>query len=400
MSDDNKLGSSLGSSLNPDDPQYLIAAEAQLSIPPSQPFSINKQYDQSNKSDDSGTKRSQDADKKEDVKKQQAHQAALLAASRQAQATYKKPSPLDSSFQTNLKDNKPVTLSKKESVATPVKEKSSLFSLSNKSEKPPSKEGFPLKDLLKSSQSTPSVKNLNTPTKMEPQAPPAPLKTPLKSTDLADFVKAGSLTQRSSAESTPLEKQNSQTTTPLSQHVTDVHTITSDKDIDWKDKQTITSDKDIDWKDKKKIVRKDDIEDTHLNRKFTGEKIEAQTQSKIETSNEITPSSGSTGTDIAQRVAQAIASQTDFVNLVASIATNQKTTQVQLKDGTLINLDRSDRGLKIHVTTSDTRVQRLLIDNRNSITQALNEKNIPVADLQVSMEYGGSDKPIEGIGKE
>ncbi|MEI6531580.1 MAG: hypothetical protein WCN87_02030, partial [Chlamydiota bacterium] len=112
------------------------------------------------------------------------------------------------------------------------------------------------------------------------------------------------------------------------------------------------------------------------------------------------PSSGSTGTNIAERAAQAIATQTDFINLVASVATNQKTTQVQLKDGTVINLDRTDRGLNISVTTADTRVQRLLMDNRSAITQALSAKNIPVADLQVSMEYGSSGKPIEGIGRE
>ncbi|MEI6531912.1 MAG: hypothetical protein WCN87_03740, partial [Chlamydiota bacterium] len=279
MSDDNKVGSSSGSPVNPDDAQYLAeaAAEEQLATPPAQAFSLNKQQDQSSTSDDTNTNSSKDAQKKEDIKKQQQQQAADAAA-KQAQAAQKKPSPLDSSFHTNLKDQKTATPTTPAPLQTPKKEQPKPLSLPNTGEKLPSKDPSVLQDILKSPQPDTTSKNLGTPTKMDPKETLAPLTNALKSAGQDDFVKASSLNQQTSADSTANKMQNSQTTSSLSQHTTDVQTVTSDKDTDWKDKQT--------------TVRKDDIEQTHLDRKFTGDKIETQIQTKIETTNEITPSSG------------------------------------------------------------------------------------------------------------
>lgn len=438
MSGNNKIGGPIPGPINPDDPD-LLAAESQLANVPSVPFNIrqNEQQNQNSSDDDSSDNAAKEKQKKDQIKKEQQSQAAQKAAV-QAQENQKKPSPLDSSFHTSSKSKDsqktlvPQAPSKGQNLAeTTKKEQPSPFSFAKNAsqspkegdlshakmsttKKPQTSDNQISKDALP--KTTPALKpqeQLSTPQTQTPgqastsahlqdaeaksgftkqsqlageKASASVKETTLKSTDTSASEAAAALNAQMAANARAGKTETSSSVSSLSDKFTKQQERTSDKDSDWKFKQNLSD--------------KADTQDNRLDQKFAGQQVADQTQ-KADTTSQLNAPTGATGTNIAERAADVLRTQTDFINLVASVATNEKTTQVQLKDGTMINLNRTERGLDIAVTTPDSRVHRLLFDNRTSISKALNDKNIKVASLQVSMETGGSSRgPVEEIGAE
>lgn len=430
---DNKIGAPPSNPINPDDPEYLAAAEAQLaSNVPSQPFNVNRdtgQNQNNNKSQDAAKQQQ----KKEEIKKEQEKQAAQKASA-EAQESQKKPSPLDSSLHAPAKGKLPA----EKAPATPQtpmrskltpqpeapkQEHPSPFSLARETTAKPALPTTtkPAKtDLETPKQPLPSTSEAKQPTTTQKMPPSPPGKglsaeetklAELKASKAAKTAEEAAKTSQTAEEAAKAAASKQETAPSQPTTATGMAPITPQSGQAGKGQassqvssvsekfsrgQERTEDKDQEWKFKEKLSEKTDVKEDRLSQKATGEQVSDQRLSKAENVPTSAPT-GATGTTIAERVNDVLRTQEDFINLVASVATNERQTQVQLKDGTLINLNRTDQGLDIAVTTPDSRVHRLLLDNRTSITHALNQKNIKVASLQVSMEYG---KPIEGVGRE
>lgn len=439
MSGNNKIGGPTPGPINPDDPD-LLAAESQLANVPSQPFNINQnaQQNQNSSDDDSSDNAAKEKQKKDQIKKEQQSQAAQKAAV-QAQENQKKPSPLDSSFHTSSKGKEgaqkalvPQEPSKGQNLTpTSKKEQPSPFSFAGNASKSP-KEGdlshakmnttsksqtpdnqMPSSDLAKTASPIPHKEQVSAPKTETPgqASTSAHLQDAETKSGLSKQSQLAGETASANAKETTLKStdaDNSQAAAALNAQMaanaragkSEVSSSVSSISDKFTKQQERTSDKDTDWKFKQNLSDKADTQDNRLDQKFAGQQVADQTQ-KADTTSQLNAPTGATGTNIAERAADVLRTQTDFINLVASVATNEKTTQVQLKDGTMINLNRTDQGLDIAVSTPDSRVHRLLFDNRTSITKALNDKNIKVASLQVSMETGGGSRgPIEEIGAE
>lgn len=410
MSDSNKIGSP-PSNPSPDEDNVFANFDAGLAKIPPQPFSLYQNQQQQNQSDqgDDGS----DQEKKDQIKAQQQKAAQLAEAQKETPEPSTAPSPTKTAPPV---PGQPAPAQK--TTLSPQQKQPSPFSLAGQTGKPapkpsitqpqgsqmpqgqtpsptakgapPAKPGGPLGEPSSTAQTAAQAKQAMTAQSevaSQTQAG-AQQQSTVQSQQTAAQVVAGQVNQQMTAQGQASKAQTASTTSSISQRFTTAQTQTDETDDSYKSRQ--------------REAQKTDVQDNRLQQRFTGEQVADQLQTKTDTTpTPTTAPNGSTGASVAERVADVLKTQEDFINLVASVATNEKMTQVQLKDGTTINLNRTANGLDIAVTTPDTHVQQLLLSSKSTITSALSAKNIKVANLQVSLELQGpSNQPVEGTGRE
>lgn len=425
MSDSNKLGPSGPPSPNQ---SFLSSAESQLAANlPTTPFSINpnqqQQQQQNNSTDDSSSQATKDQQKKDRLKKAQDQEAQKAKEPVPFQET-KKPSPFDTGFAKKEVSKSAEPKAQADTQPAPTEKKQpSPFSLVG--ERKPTGEKAPPSDQMKAPEKTPETPKPQPTPAAKGEVVAGQIKTgqegaqrtagqtqqtvtkaaaedhAMSSTTVKDNAQqAATLSSAQSSAATAGGQINAQTTANAQQSRAQTTDTTQQVGRRVDQSRTATSEQSQEWKYKQKLTEKADVKDNRLDEKYVGQQIGDQIQARTDGTSPTAVPQG-TGTDIAQRAADILKTQDDFINLVASVATNEKQTLVQLKDGTQINVQKTDAGLDIAVTTPDSRVHSLVFNNRTSITKALSEKNIKVANLQVSMETStGRSGPKPGVGQE
>ena len=427
----NKVGSPPPppSSPEPGDSGFLPGIDAELAAaPPVQPFSLNQQQQQqqqpSGEDDSSSTNAAKDKAKKDAIAKQQVDQSAQNQALENPAAVQKPATTAPQPIKTATTPT-PVPTTKPAPAVPPSKQATapSPFTLASQQKPPetapkmptaPSPTTKPLAETPKPVQTAPTAAPTTKPLAETPKpVQTVPIATPTKpSTDQlkpAETAASQAAAAAASLKEAPAAEEGlpgafaaaaAQTAaTAADKSASSVSSISEKFEAGV---QTTTS-KDTDWGQKQKLSEKADTVELRLDQSSSKAQVSDQAQFKADTTASQTPTvATTTGADVATRAAEVLRTQEDFINLVASIATSEKQTSVQLKDGTLINLAKTTTGsLNISVTTPDTRIHRLLLDNTGSITQALKNKNIEVANLDVSLGFGGTGTgPVDEVGKE
>ncbi len=373
---------------NPDE-SFLLSSEAEqlASTTPSQPFSVDNQRKKDEDDED------KEAAKKADIKAKQQQAAATQASTLAAQQKTVVPTPKQGAAPPPTKGapppavpGRPVPL-KPTTPTTPV---TSPFALVGKHGKPASETPkMPGKPLLETPVAGKTPLKPQQPSILQPHVakPKEALLAPLT-------TKAPPPPPKSAKE---LEKPKEEMGKPQAQTASTSQTTQPSKAAAPKaDVKPEESEAKEGKEFKDAMAKVSGREEGEGGQQSTGQGPTGQgmTLASGAPSSITTPAGQAATGAAASAPVQSIASHNDFINLVASIATNPNQTAVTLKDGTLINVEKTGVGLNIAVSTGDSRIQGVIMDNKGNITKSLAAKNINVASLEVSLT-AGKGGPVE-----